>query len=75
MQILLLGGKGDRYQLGAHIVAALLNAHMGWTNPVLTPQAVKAMFNEWAAKNYYEPSAGVQWSAADIVFYLQSTMR
>lgn len=75
MQILLLGGKDDRYQLGAHIVAALLNAQMGWTNPVLTPQAVKAMFNEWGAKGYYEPSAGVQWSAADIVFYLQTTMK
>jgi hypothetical protein len=73
MQVLLLGGKDDRYQLGAHIVAALLNAKMGWT-PVLTVAAVKNMFNEWAAKGYYEPSAGVKWSAADIVTYLKTTM-
>lgn len=74
MQVLLLNGKDDRYQLGAHIVAALLNAKMGWTNPVLTEQSVKDMFNEWAAKGYYEPSAGVQWSGADIVTYLKTTM-
>ncbi|MHB9102523.1 MAG: hypothetical protein ACYC2E_13520 [Sulfuricella sp.] len=74
MQILLLGGKDDRYQLGAHIVSALLNAQMGWT-PVLTVQAVKDMFNEWAAKGYYEPSAGIQWYAADIVTYLKTTMQ
>lgn len=73
MQILLLGGKDDHYQLGAHIVAALLNAKMGWT-PVLSVQAVKDMFNEWAAKGYYEPSASVKWSAADIVTYLKTTM-
>jgi len=73
MQVLLLGGKDDRYQLGAHIVAAILNAKMGWT-PVLTVAAVKNMFNEWAAKGYYEPSAGVKWSAADIVTYLKTTM-
>ncbi|GAO36996.1 hypothetical protein SCT_2411 [Sulfuricella sp. T08] len=73
MQVLLLGGSLDPYQLGAHIVAALLNAQMGWT-PVLTVPAVKNMFNEWAAKGYYEPNAGVKWSAADIVTYLQTTM-
>jgi hypothetical protein len=73
MQVLLLGGKDDRYQLGAHIVAALLNARMGWTD-VLTVQAVKDMFNEWAAKGYYEPSAGIKWYGADIVTYLKTTM-
>lgn len=75
MQILLLNGKDDSYQLGAHVVAAFLNAHAGLTMGVLTAQAVKDMFNEWAEKGYYEPSAGVQWSGADIVFYLQSTMK
>lgn len=74
MQILLLNGKDDRYQLGAHIVAAFLNASAGLTRGVLTEQAVKDMFNEWAAKGYYEPSAGVQWSGADIVTYLKTTM-
>ena len=73
MQILLLGGSDDRYQLGAHIVAALLNAKKGWT-PVLTEQGVKDMFNEWASKGYFEPSAGIKWYAADIVTYLKTTM-
>lgn len=72
-QVIWLGGGGDPYQLGAHIVAALLNAKRGWT-PVLTEQAVKDMFNEWAAKGYYEPSAGVHWSGEDIVTYLKTTM-
>ncbi|MBU1692103.1 MAG: hypothetical protein KJ958_03630 [Gammaproteobacteria bacterium] len=74
MQILLMGGKDDRYQLGAHITAAILNAKRGWTSPVLTEQAVKAMFNEWATKGYFEPSAGVKWSGEDIVTYLKTTM-
>ncbi len=73
MQVILLWGYNDNYQLGAHIVAALLNAKKGWT-PVLTEQAVKDMFNEWAAKGYYEPSANIKWSAADIVTYLKTTM-
>ena len=73
MQVLLLSGKDDHYQLGAHIVAALLNAKMGWT-PVLTVPAVKNMFNEWAAKGYFEPSAGIKWYGEDIVTYLKTTM-
>jgi len=73
MQVILLGGTGDPYQLGAHCVAALLNARMGWT-PVLTEQQVRDMFNEYDSKGYFEPVAGVIWYPADIVFYLQSTM-
>ena len=73
MQVIWLKGDEDPYQLGAHIVAAILNAKTGKT-PVLTEQAVKDMFNEWAAKGYYEPTAGVQWSASDIVAYLKTTM-
>lgn len=73
MQVIWMNGRQDAYQLGAHIVAALLNAKSGKT-PVLTEQAVKDIFNEWAAKNYYEPTAGVQWTAEDIVTYLKTTM-
>ena len=73
MQVGLLGGTGDPYQLGAHCVAALLNARMGWT-PVLTEAQVRAMFNDYASKGYYEPTAGVKWYPADIVTYLKSTM-
>lgn len=73
MQVIWLGGGGDPHQLGAHIVSALLNARMGWT-PVLTETQVKNIFNEWNLKGYFEPTAGVKWYAADIVYYLKTTM-
>ena len=72
MQVLLQNGSGDPYQLGAHIVAALLNAKMGWT-PVLTEMQVVNIFNEYDSKGYFEPTAGVKWYQADIVNYLGST--
>jgi len=73
MQVMLLDGNDDPYQLGAHSVAALLNAAQGWT-PVLTVSQVRNMFKEWDQKGYFEPTAGVKWYAEDIVDYLQSTM-
>jgi hypothetical protein len=73
MQAILQTGTGDPYQLGAHCVAALLNARMGWT-PVLTEAMVRAMFNDYDSKGYYEPTAGVKWYAPQIVTYLKSTM-
>jgi hypothetical protein len=73
LQTILLGGTGDPSQLGAHCVAAILNARMGWT-PVLTETQIRNMFNEWDMHGYYTPTAGVKWYAADIVTYLKSTM-
>jgi enamine deaminase RidA (YjgF/YER057c/UK114 family) len=62
----------DPYQLGAHIVAALLNAKEGWTPP-LTESMVRDIWNSYAMNGYFEPTAGVQWDAPTIVAYLQST--
>ena len=73
MQVIWLQGNGDPYQLGAHIVAALLNARAGYT-PVLTEGAVINIWNEYVAKGYFEPVAGVHWDGPTIVSYLQSTM-
>lgn len=73
MQVIGLGGSGDPHQLGAHIIAALLNARMGWT-PMLTEAQVKNMFNEYDSKGCFEPTAGVKWYPEDIVNYLKSTM-
>ena len=73
MQVILQNGKGDPYQLGAHIVSALLNAKMGWT-PVLTEMQVINIFNEYDSKGYFEPTAGIKWGPEAIVKYLQSTM-
>ena len=68
------GYPNDPDNLGAHIVAALLNAISGYT-PVLTPTQVVGMWNEWVNTGYFEPTAGVQWNAAQIVTYIQSTFQ
>lgn len=79
MQVLMLAngdnpwGLTDPDNLGAHIVAALLNAKAGWS-PVLPETAVINMWNEWASKGYFEPTANVQWNSAQIVTYLKTTM-
>jgi hypothetical protein len=67
-------GVTDPDNLGAHIVAALLNAASGKTDGVLSVTTVIVMWNEWLAKTYFEPSAGVQWNSAQIVTYLKTTM-
>lgn len=73
MQVVWLTGNADPAQLGAHCVAAILNARMA-TTPVLTEVKVASIFNEWDSKGFFEPTAGVKWFAADIVAYLKSTM-
>ncbi|CAH1082190.1 hypothetical protein [Candidatus Nitrotoga sp. 1052] len=73
MQVILLGGSYDPYQLGAHCVAALLNARSGWT-PVLTEAQVRNIFNEYASNGYFEPTAGIHWTPEEIVTYLKQTM-
>jgi hypothetical protein len=73
MQVIWLTGNADPAQLGAHIIAAVLNARMGST-PTLTETQVTNIFNEWDVKGYFEPTAGVKWYAADIVLYLKTTM-
>lgn len=67
-------GLTDKDNLGSHIVAALLNAASGKTDGVLTVAQVKNMWKECQIKGYFEPIAGVKWSPAQVVAYLQSTM-
>lgn len=67
-----LWGLTDPDNLGMHIVAALLNAKMGYT-PVLTETDVINMWNEWANKGYFEPTANVQWNSKQIVDYIVTT--
>ncbi len=73
MQVMWMPLGADPSSLGDHMVAALLNASSGLT-PVLTQLQVIAIFNEWNLTGVYHPTAGVTWSAAQIVSYLQSTM-
>jgi hypothetical protein len=65
-------GLSDPDNLGMHIVAALLNARKGLT-PILSESDVINMWNEWATKGYFEPTASVHWSSAQIVQYIQGT--
>lgn len=67
-------GITDEHNLGSHIVAALLNAASGKTDGVLTIATVKAMWSECQTKGYFEPMAGVQWTPAQVVAYLKTTM-
>lgn len=66
-------GLTDPDNLGAHIVAALLNAKNGYTTGVLSDTQVIGMWNEWASKGYFEPTAGVHWTSAQIVAYIVTT--
>ncbi len=66
-------GLTDPDNLGAHIVAALLNAKKTYTSGVLSETQVITMWNEWVSKGYFEPTAGVRWSSAQIVIYIKSS--
>jgi hypothetical protein len=74
LAVLQSGGNDDSTALARHIVAALLNAASGRTASVLTVSAVKNIWSEFISKGYFEPTAGVKWSAAQIVAYLVTTM-
>ncbi|MBT9589828.1 MAG: hypothetical protein IV089_02765 [Thiobacillus sp.] len=65
-------GLNDPDNLGAHIAAALLNAKAGLT-PVLSEVQVINIWNEWALKGYFEPTANVKWTSAQIVEYIKTT--
>lgn len=66
-------GLEDADNLGAHIVAALLNAASGKTNNALTESNVKTMWQECQMKGYFEPLAGVEWYPPRVVEYIVST--
>ncbi|MES2103889.1 MAG: hypothetical protein V4634_07695 [Pseudomonadota bacterium] len=62
----------DKDNLGMHLVAAYLNALMGWT-PFLSPSAVVNIFTEWQLNGYFNPVANVNWNGAQIVTYISGT--
>lgn len=66
-------GLTDKGNLGAHVVAALLNDASGRTTSVLPEMLVMQMWNEWATEGFFSPTAGVQWSAEQIVSYITTT--
>jgi hypothetical protein len=74
MNVLGMTGHGSNlFTLGRYMVAALLNARSGRT-PVLDEAGVRNMWNDLVNRGYYEPTAGVRWSAPEIVSYIRTTM-
>ena len=67
-------GVSDPYNLGAHIAAALLNAASGKTKDVLTEAQVINIWNECQNPGFFQPIAGIEWTPAQVVTYLKSTM-
>lgn len=73
MNVLRLQGHGDPEKMGAHLVAALLNAAAGKTQPVSVDR-VKDVWQQWAFSGVYTPPPGVdEWYAEDIKLYLATT--
>jgi hypothetical protein len=56
-----------------YVSAAVLNAAAGLT-PVLSVQAVKAIWNEFATGGSFSPSSGASWTANEIIEYLLTTV-
>jgi len=74
LQVLEMGSNsGGQAQLGAYVCAAVLNAAGGMT-PVLDIPDVLNLWNECSNRGYYEATAGVRWSAGQVVQYLKTTM-
>jgi hypothetical protein len=73
LAVLQSADAGDVHSVGGYVAAALLNARQGLT-PTLSEPMVRAMWNQFAERGYFEPVAGVRWDAADIVTYIRSTI-
>ena len=73
MEVLWSKGNEDPDQLGAHIVAAYLNAK---TIPEygMTPNQVLDMYNQLERRGYYQPGgAGARMSRKEVVMFIQNT--
>jgi len=73
MEVLWSKGHEDPHQLGAHIIAAYLNAK---TIPDygMTPREVVNMYDQLRRTGYYRPgSGGHRMSAEEVVLFIQNT--
>jgi hypothetical protein len=73
LDVIRLSDDGSVRTLGRYIAAALLNSRSNRT-PVLSETTVRNMWNAYIAKGYYEPTAGIQWQAPQIVAYIKTTI-
>ena len=72
MQVLWLLGNEDSYQLGAHIVAALLNA-ASIPDYGMNQNQVIDMYRQLVTSGLYQPSVGDPMTAEDCVRFIQNT--
>lgn len=72
MQVLWLNGNEDPYQLGAHIVAALLNA-ASIPDYGMDRNDVAEMYRQLVTAGLYQPSVGEAMTAQDCVRFIQNT--
>jgi len=72
MQVMWLQGNEDPYQLGAHMVAALLNAASN-RNYGMTVRQVIDMYGQLARRGYFRPSVGDPMSPQEVVLFIQNT--
>ena len=73
MEVLWSKGHEDPDKLGAHIIAAYLNAK---TIPEygMTPKQVLDMYNQLERRGYYQPGgAGAPMSRQEVVMFIQNT--
>lgn len=75
MQVLWMGGSEDRWQAGAHLVAAALNNLTGKVSEAILPWArIVAMGNAILGGAVYQAAPGVSWNGEELVAYLKQTM-
>jgi hypothetical protein len=63
----------DPENLGMHLVAAMLNVLSG-RSTFQTENMLVDMWNRLRDDRVYHPTAGIDWTAYDVVQYLRSTM-
>jgi hypothetical protein len=73
LEVIDITGASGLNSLGRYIVAALLNARAGRT-PMLSETVVRNMWNDLISRGYYEPTAGIRWTATEIVAYIRTTI-
>jgi hypothetical protein len=73
MQVLWLQGHSDPHKLGAHIVAAFLNAST-IANYGMTPSMVVDIWYQLSTRGFYQPSPGAPvMTAEEVVLFIQNT--
>ena len=64
--------SNSKLEVARHCIAGVLNARSGRTDKVCPESVVKGIWNEYASKGFFEPTAGVKWYADEICTYFRS---